>query len=86
MSGCEDRMLKVWHYDEGLPMGLGYGHGSSIKAVKISPDEQTIVSVGTTGEIFWEMPKLGDMRELRPRPKEVRGSRREREGGTISRT
>lgn len=69
VSGCEDKMLKVWHYDEGLPMGLGYGHSGSIKAVKISPDERSIVSVGTTGEIiFWEMPHLGDMRELAASP------------------
>ena len=62
-------MLKVWHYDEGLPMGLGYGHSGSIKAVKISPDERSIVSVGTTGEIiFWEMPSLGDMRQLAASP------------------
>jgi WD40 repeat protein len=69
VSGCEDKMLKVWHYDEGLPMAIGYGHSGSIKAVKISPDERTIVSVGTTGEIiFWEMPHLGDMRELAASP------------------
>lgn len=69
VSGCEDKMLKVWHYDEGLPMAVGYGHSGSIKAVKISPDERSIVSVGTTGEIiFWEMPHMGDMRELAASP------------------
>jgi WD40 repeat protein len=65
VSGCEDKLLKIWHYDEGLPMAIGYGHSGSIKAVKISPDEETIVSVGSTGEIIlWEMPKFSEMREL----------------------
>lgn len=26
VSGSKDRMLKVWHYDEGLPMAVGHGH------------------------------------------------------------
>ena len=33
-----------------------------IQAVKISPDEKSIVTVGTTGEIiFWEMPNLNKL-------------------------
>lgn len=64
VSGCADRELKVWHYDEGLPMAIGRGHSGAIKAVKISPDQRSIVSVGSTGEIiFWEMPLVSDMRE-----------------------
>jgi WD40 repeat protein len=26
VSGSQDRSLKVWHYDEGLPMAVGHGH------------------------------------------------------------
>lgn len=69
VSGCEDKILKVWHYDEGLPVAIGKGHCGSIKSVKISPDLSTIVSVGTTGEIiFWEMPHLADLRETAGSP------------------
>jgi len=46
-------------------MAIGRGHSGCIKAVRISPDQRTIVSVGSTGEIiFWEMPTLSEMREL----------------------
>lgn len=69
VSGCEDKELKIWHYDEGLPMAIGKGHSGSIKAVKISPDEESIVSVGSTGEIItWEMPRFAGMRELAGSP------------------
>jgi WD40 repeat protein len=69
VSGCEDKLLKVWHYDEGLPVSVGRGHCGSIKSVKISPDLSTIVSVGTTGEIiFWEMPNLADLRDAAGSP------------------
>ena len=65
VSGCEDKLLKIWHYDEGLPMAVGKGHSGSVIACKISPDQSTIVSVGSTGEIiFWEMPDLHSMRTL----------------------
>ena len=37
----------------------------AVTSVKISPDNRSIVSVGSTGEIiFWEMPSLEEMREL----------------------
>jgi WD40 repeat protein len=64
VSGCEDRTLKLWHYDDGIPVGIGRGHSGKIKAVRISPDQKQIVSVGSTGEIiFWEMPSLPTLRD-----------------------
>lgn len=63
VSGSKDRMLKIWHYDDGLPVAIGRGHSGAIKSVKISPDQRTIVSVGSSGEIiFWEMPNLEEAR------------------------
>jgi WD40 repeat protein len=65
VSGCEDKILKIWHYDEGLPVAIGKGHSGVIKAVKISPDQKTVVSVGSTGEIiFWEMPSAAKLRSM----------------------
>jgi WD40 repeat protein len=59
ISGSKDKTVKVWHYDNGITCALGLGHSGEIKAVRISPDEKSIVSVGSTGEIiFWEMPNL----------------------------
>lgn len=65
VSGCQDKLLKIWHYDEGLPIAVGKGHSGIIKAVRISPDRKLVVSVGSTGEIiFWEMPDLQTLRKL----------------------
>mmetsp|Transcript_35350 Transcript_35350/g.76251 ORF Transcript_35350/g.76251 Transcript_35350/m.76251 type:complete len:656 (-) Transcript_35350:164-2131(-) len=64
VSGSKDKNLKIWHYDDGLPVAIGRGHSGTIKAAKISPDEKMIVSVGSTGEIiFWEMPDLQEARQ-----------------------
>jgi len=65
ISGSEDKLLKIWHYDDGLPVAIGRGHSGSIKAVKMSPDQRTIVSVGSTGEIlFWDVPPPGELRGI----------------------
>jgi len=63
LSGSQDKEVKVWSYDEGLPVAIGRGHCGVIKAVKFSPDLKNVVSVGSTGEIiFWEMPKYDVLR------------------------
>eukprot|EP01038_Epipyxis_sp_PR26KG_P007264 gene7264-9903_t len=64
ISGSADRQVKLWHYDDGLPVVVGLGHSGAINAVRLSPDQKTIVSVGSTGEIiFWEMPNLDKIRQ-----------------------
>ena len=56
VSGSADKLVKVWHYDDGISTAIGSGHSGKITAVKISPDQSTIVSVGEEGAIFlWEM-------------------------------
>eukprot|EP00607_Mallomonas_marina_P000626 CAMPEP_0182428390 /NCGR_PEP_ID=MMETSP1167-20130531/22758_1 /TAXON_ID=2988 /ORGANISM="Mallomonas Sp, Strain CCMP3275" /LENGTH=534 /DNA_ID=CAMNT_0024611277 /DNA_START=513 /DNA_END=2117 /DNA_ORIENTATION=+ len=66
VSGACDKAVKIWHYDDGVPVAIGMGHSGAVKAVKISPDLKTIVSVGSIGEIvFWEMPPLSAMRNAR---------------------
>lgn len=63
VSGSKDRLVKIWHYDDGLPVAIGRGHSGAVKCIKISPDQQTVVSVGSSGEIiFWEMPNLAQAR------------------------
>jgi WD40 repeat protein len=65
VSGSKDRMIKIWHYDDGLTVAEGRAHSGEVKAVKISPDQKTLVSVGSSGEIiFWEMPDLEKAREM----------------------
>lgn len=66
ISGAFDKVVKIWHYDDGLPVAIGLGHSGTVRAVKISPDLKTIVSVGSAGEIlFWEMPSLATLRAAR---------------------
>lgn len=63
VSAASDKLVKIWGYDEGFNYCQGVGHSGEITKVKISPDQQTIVSVGTEGAIFvWTMPilQLGD--------------------------
>jgi len=58
VSGGEDRLLKLWDYDEGTAKFVGIGHSGTINAVAISPDQSFIVSVGQEGAIFiWTVPE-----------------------------
>eukprot|EP00953_Heterococcus_sp_UTEX-ZZ885_P009298 5492-Heterococcus_DN1.PRE.4 len=48
---------QVWHYDDGIATAVGRGHSGKVGSVRISPDCNTIVSVGAEGGIFiWSMP------------------------------
>jgi len=58
VSGGEERLLKLWDYDEGVCKYIGVGHSGSITAAAIAPDQSFIVSAGTEGAIFlWAMPE-----------------------------
>lgn len=37
-SGGEDRILKLWGYDEGISYFVGNGHSGGITRIAISPD------------------------------------------------
>jgi WD40 repeat protein len=57
VSGGQDKKVKVWDYDEGICYFNGIGHSGDITKICISPDQRSIVSVGTEGAIFmWQMP------------------------------
>ncbi len=58
VSGGEDKVLKVWDYDEGICYFTGHGHSGYITRIAIAPDQKTIVSVGSEGAIFvWHTPE-----------------------------
>lgn len=58
VSGGEDKLVKLWGYDEGLQYYRGTGHSGGITRIMIAPDQKTIVSVGSEGAIFmWKMPE-----------------------------
>jgi len=57
VSGGADKKVVLWNYDEGSKYYEGQGHSGAICKVRISPDEQRIISVGTEGGIFiWRVP------------------------------
>lgn len=57
ISGGQDKRVKIWDYDEGIQYFQGIGHSGDITQVAISPDQRTLISVGTEGAIFmWHTP------------------------------
>jgi len=56
--GGEDKKVSLWNYDDGSKYYEGEAHSGKVARVIISPDEQTIVSVGTEGAIcVWRVPE-----------------------------
>jgi len=56
VSGGNDKLVKVWNYDEGTLLATGHGHSASIKKCKIAPNGKLVVSVGREGGIFvWDL-------------------------------
>jgi len=57
ISGGEERLLKLWDYEEGICKYIGVGHSGSIASAAIAPDQSYIVSCGTEGAVLiWTMP------------------------------
>ena len=57
VTGGEDKLIKLWDYDEGLSHYVGQGHSGVISNIALAPDQKTIVSVGSEGAIFvWHVP------------------------------
>jgi WD40 repeat protein len=58
VSGGEDRLLKLWDYDEGVCKYVGVGHSGPISCAAIAPDQSFVVSVGSDAAIFiWTVPE-----------------------------
>lgn len=65
-SGGNDRLVKVWDYNEGEVTHVGVGHSGNITRVRISPGNQYIISVSADGAILrWKYPfpsrNVGDL-------------------------
>ena len=58
VSGGEDRLVKLWDYEEGICKYVGVGHSGPISCAAISPDQSFVVSVGQDAAIFiWTVPE-----------------------------
>merc|ERR1712156_1415455 len=52
ISAGDDKLVKVWRYDEGEPTHIGVGHSASISQAKICPNNLYILSVSTDGAVL----------------------------------
>jgi len=58
VSGGEDRLVKLWDYEEGICKYVGVGHSGPISCAAIAPDQSFVVTVGQDAAIFiWEIPE-----------------------------
>ena len=51
-TGGDDKLVKVWTYDEGNLEAVGIGHSQSVLGLKIAPGSNTMISVGSEGAIM----------------------------------
>ncbi|OXB54515.1 hypothetical protein ASZ78_014785 [Callipepla squamata] len=57
VTGGDDRLVKVWDYNEGTVTHVGVGHSGNITRLKICPGNKYIVSVSADGAILlWKYP------------------------------
>ena len=57
VSAGEDKVVKLWDYDEGINYYSGIGHSGAVTKIAISPNQKYIVTAGTEGAIFiWHVP------------------------------
>ncbi|KAK3091565.1 hypothetical protein FSP39_020840 [Pinctada imbricata] len=60
VTGGDEKLLKLWSYNEGAVLFIGIGHSAPITKAKICPRGQTIISVGADGAILiWKYPDVG---------------------------
>lgn len=58
VTGGDDKLLKVWTYEDGEVIFVGIGHSAPIKKAKICPNQRYIVSVSADGAILvWRFPQ-----------------------------
>lgn len=58
ISSGNDKVVKLWDYDEGICYHRGIGHSGEVTKIAISPNQRFIVTAGTEGAIFiWNTPQ-----------------------------
>ncbi|KAL3875946.1 hypothetical protein ACJMK2_033846 [Sinanodonta woodiana] len=52
VTGGDDKLLKVWDYNEATVKAVGIGHSGNITRVRICPNQKFIVSVSEDGAVI----------------------------------
>ncbi|KAK7113715.1 cilia- and flagella-associated protein 52-like [Littorina saxatilis] len=59
ITGGEDRLLKLWKYNEGQVTHVGIGHSAQITKARICPNRKLIVSCSADGAVhIWKFPNV----------------------------
>jgi len=60
LASCSaDRLVKLWHYDEGDCFAVGSGHTGEVTRCVFSPDGSLLVTADSHGAIMiWDVPTL----------------------------
>nr|AAH72072.1 MGC78960 protein [Xenopus laevis] len=59
VTGGDDKLVKVWDYNEGEVTHMGIGHSGNITLLKICPLSKYLISVSTDGAILrWKYPYM----------------------------
>jgi len=57
VTGGQDKLLKVWKYNDGVCTHVGIGHSGEVNRVKVCPMQNHIVSVSADGAVMrWKFP------------------------------
>jgi len=60
ITGGEDRLLKLWSYNEGNVTNIGVGHSDVITKARVCPNESIVASVSADGAVhLWNFPYRG---------------------------
>ncbi|KER19197.1 hypothetical protein T265_11948 [Opisthorchis viverrini] len=58
VTAGDDKIVKVWKYNEGEVTHVGIGHSSPVTRLRISPDQSKVITVSEDGAIYiWDMPQ-----------------------------
>ncbi|XP_063534356.1 cilia- and flagella-associated protein 52 [Cydia strobilella] len=82
VTGCNDQIVKIWKYQEGIYTHMGLGHAGAVTCAKFSPDRRFVVSACAAGSIIvWRTPEIYLQPEKRSQPSSAKQTLQESQQG-----